>query len=115
MNDYRPDTLTSVVMKSFEPLCFNTLYYLYFTDLLLDPLQLADRANRSVDDSVNMALHYILQHQDSAENYARILFVDFSSTFNTILPPLTSQALLAERTQLHLKVDQTSCLTGGNM
>lgn len=69
------------------------------------PLQLAYRANRSVDDAVNMALHYILQHMDSAVNYARILFVDFRSAFNTILPPLTSQALLAEHTQLHPQAD----------
>ncbi|KAK3568507.1 hypothetical protein QTP86_008603 [Hemibagrus guttatus] len=48
------------------------------TDPLLDPLQFAYRANRSVDDAVNMALHFILQHLDSPGSYARILFVDFS-------------------------------------
>ena len=58
------------------------------TDPVLDPLQFAYRANRSTDDAVNLALHYILQHLDTAGNYARILFVDFSSAFNTILPDL---------------------------
>ncbi len=54
--------------------------------VMLDPLQFAYRANRSVDDAVNMGLHYILQHLDRPETYARIPFVDFSSAFNTIIP-----------------------------
>ncbi len=52
----------------------------------LDPLQFAYRANRSVDYVVNMGLHYVLQHLDRPGNYVRILFVDFSSAFNTIIP-----------------------------
>lgn len=42
------------------------------------------RANRSVVDAVIMAPHFILQHQYSLGTYARSLFVDFSSAFNTI-------------------------------
>ncbi|MFM9587201.1 reverse transcriptase domain-containing protein, partial [Streptomyces caniscabiei] len=79
LNDYRPVALTSVVMKSFEHLVLSHLKSI--TDPLLDPLQFAYRANRSVDDAVNMALHFILQHLDSSGTYARILFVDFSSAF----------------------------------
>uniref|UniRef100_A0A669C1K0 Reverse transcriptase domain-containing protein n=1 Tax=Oreochromis niloticus TaxID=8128 RepID=A0A669C1K0_ORENI len=71
-------------MKSFERLVLSYLRTL--TAPLLDPLQFAYRANRSVDDAINMALHFILQHLDSPGTYARILFVDFSSAFNTILP-----------------------------
>ncbi|TWW65541.1 hypothetical protein D4764_21G0004410 [Takifugu flavidus] len=56
---------------------------LYLTDPLLDPLKFTYRANRSVNDTV-MALHYILQHLDSAGNYIRILIVEFSSAFYTI-------------------------------
>ncbi len=44
------------------------------------------RANRSVDDAVNMGLHFILQRLDRPGTYVRILFVDFSSAFNTIIP-----------------------------
>ncbi len=40
-----------------------------------------------------MGLHYILQHLDKPGNYARILFVDFSSPFNTIMPDLLSDKL----------------------
>ncbi|KAK0140530.1 putative RNA-directed DNA polymerase from transposon BS [Merluccius polli] len=63
------------------------------TNPFLDPLQFAYRANRSVDDAVNLALHYILQHLDSAGTYARILCVDFSSAFNTIIPALLQEKL----------------------
>ncbi len=55
------------------------------TGPLLDPLQFAYRANRSVDDAVNMGQHYVFQHLDRPWTYVRILFVDFSSAFNAII------------------------------
>ncbi|KAL0159564.1 hypothetical protein M9458_043289, partial [Cirrhinus mrigala] len=58
------------------------------TETLLDPLQFAYQANRSVDDAVNMGLHYILQHLDKPGTYARSLFVDCSSAFNTAIPDI---------------------------
>ncbi len=84
LNDYRPVALTSVAMKSFERLVL--AYLKDTTGPLLDLLQFAYRANRSVDDAVNMGLHFILQHLNRPGTYVRILFVDFSSTFNTIIP-----------------------------
>lgn len=42
-------------------------------------MQFADRANGSTEDTVNMALRYVLEHLDTAGNYTRLLFVDFSS------------------------------------
>ncbi len=94
LNDYRPVALMSVVMKSFEKLVLAHLKDI--TGPLLDPLQFAYRANRSVDDAVNMGLHYVLQHLDRPGAYVRILFVDFSSAFNTIIP----NRLLPKLTQL---------------
>ncbi|KAI4893083.1 hypothetical protein NFI96_025602, partial [Prochilodus magdalenae] len=91
LNDYRPVALTSVVMKVFERLILAHLKSI--TDPLLDPLQFAYRANRSVDDVVNLTLHFILQHLDSHGNYARVLFVDFSSAFNTVVPQLLQAKL----------------------
>ncbi len=91
LNDYRPVALTSVVMKSFEKLVL--AYLKDITGPLLDPLQFAYRANRSVDDAVNMRLHYILQHLDRPGTYVRILFVDFSSAFNMIIPSLLQPKL----------------------
>ncbi len=81
-------------MKSFEKLVLAHLKDI--TGPLLDPLQFAYRANRSVDDAVNMGLHYVLQHLDRPGAYVRILFVDFSSAFNTIIP----NRLLPKLTQL---------------
>ena len=92
LNDYRPVAMTSVVMKSSERLVLSQLKSI--TDPLLDPLQFAYRTNRSVDDAVNMALRFILQHLDSSGNYARILLVDFSSAFNTIIPSLLKDKLI---------------------
>ncbi|WP_244166816.1 reverse transcriptase domain-containing protein, partial [Aeromonas lusitana] len=83
--------MTSVVMKSFERLVLNHLKTL--TNSQLDPLQFAYRANRSVDDAVNLGLHYILQHLDRPGTYARMLFVDFSSAFNTIVPQILCSKL----------------------
>ncbi|KAI2644929.1 Heat shock protein 75 kDa, mitochondrial [Labeo rohita] len=98
LNDYRPVALTSVVMKSFERLVL--AYLKDITGPLLDPLQFAFRANRSVDDAVNMGLHYIFQHLDKPGTYARIFFVNFSSAFNTIIPDI-----------LHNKLSQLSVPT----
>lgn len=52
---------------------------------LLDPLQFTCRSNSLVDD-VNIVLHYILQHHDCPGTNARILFIDFTSALNTIIP-----------------------------
>ncbi len=96
LNDYRPVALMSVVTNSFEKLVLAHLKDI--TGPLLDPLQFAYRANRSVDDAVNMGLHFILQHLDRPGTYVRILFVDFSSAFNTII----SNLLLPKLTQLSM-------------
>ncbi|KAK3534858.1 hypothetical protein QTP86_028556 [Hemibagrus guttatus] len=52
LNDHRPVALTSVVMKSFERLVL--AYLKNITGPLLDPLQFAYRANRSMDDGVKL-------------------------------------------------------------
>ncbi|KAK3548246.1 hypothetical protein QTP70_005811 [Hemibagrus guttatus] len=91
LNDYRPVALTSVVMKLFDRLVL--AYLKNITGPLLDPLQFVYRANRSVDDAVNMGLHFILQHLDKSGTYVRLLLADFSSAFNTIIPTLLQTKL----------------------
>ncbi len=50
----------------------------------LDPLH---RPNRSTDDAISQVLHSSLTHIDSKNgNYVRLLFIDYSSAFNTIVP-----------------------------
>ncbi|KAK7093340.1 hypothetical protein V1264_007114 [Littorina saxatilis] len=83
-NDYRPVALTSVVMKCLERLVLQRLKVA--TDASLDPHQFAYRANRSVDDAVALGLHHIVEHLEKPGSYARVLFIDYSSAFNTIVP-----------------------------
>ncbi len=78
------------------------------TGPLLDPLQFAYRANKSVDDAVNMGLHYILQRLDRPGTYVRILFVDLDLFVKA--PLLTPSSPSAQTnsdlcTHLHLSVD----------
>ncbi|KAK0130917.1 putative RNA-directed DNA polymerase from transposon BS [Merluccius polli] len=46
----------------------------------------AYRANRSTEDAISLALHLTLAHLEEKNTYARLLFIDFSSAFNTIIP-----------------------------
>lgn len=85
LNDYRPVALTSIVMKVFEGLVKNVICS--FIPDTLDPLQFAYRSNRSTDDAISHILHSSLRHIDSNNrNYVRLLFIDYSSAFNTIVP-----------------------------
>ncbi len=52
----------------------------------LDPLQFAYRSNRSTDDAIAFTLHTALSHLENKNAYVRMLFVDYSSAFNTIVP-----------------------------
>ena len=52
----------------------------------LDPLQFAYRHNRSTANAISLALHSILEHLDNKDTYARLVFIDYSSAFNTIIP-----------------------------
>ncbi|KAI4876114.1 hypothetical protein NFI96_026138 [Prochilodus magdalenae] len=52
----------------------------------LDPLQFAYHPNRSTDDAISTTLHLALTHLDNRDTYVRMLFIDFSSAFNTIIP-----------------------------
>ncbi len=85
-NDYRPVALTPVIMK-----CFERLVLQHIKDYLLpdfDPYQFAYRANRSTEDAIAVALHSVLSHLEQQQSYVRLLFVDYSSAFNTIIPDI---------------------------
>ena len=84
LNDYRPISLTAIVMKCFEQIVRNVL--LTETQDFSDPFQFAYRANRSVSDALIIYLHNIYGHLDKPKTYVRTLFIDFSSAFNTIKP-----------------------------
>ena len=84
LNNYRPVALTSVVMKVFQRLVLS--YLEKCSGSLRDAFQFAYQANRSVEDAVALGLHHTLQHLEYPGTYARLLFLDFSSAFNTIIP-----------------------------
>ncbi len=85
LNDYRPVALTSIVMKVFERLVKSHISS--SIPVTLDPLQFAYRPNRSTDDAISHILHSSLTHIDSSNgNFARLLFIDYSLAFNTIVP-----------------------------
>ena len=69
--------------------CFERLVKDHITSTLpdtLDPLQFAYRPNRSTDDAIAITRHTALTHLDKRNTYVRMLFIDYSSAFNTIVP-----------------------------
>ena len=67
--------------------CFERLVKDHITSTLpdtLDPLQYAYHPNRYTDDAIT--LHTVLTHLDKRDTYVRMLFIDYSSAFNTIVP-----------------------------
>lgn len=48
--------------------------------------QYAYRKNHSISDAVSSVIHSALTHLESGDSYIRLLFLDFSSAFNTIIP-----------------------------
>eukprot|EP00061_Rhincodon_typus_P016793 g45188.t1 len=75
LNDYRPVTLMSIIMK-----CFKRLVTAHSNSSLpacLDPLQFAYRHTRSTADAIFQALHVSLEHLDDKDTYIRLLFIDY--------------------------------------
>ena len=74
----------SVAMKCFERLVMDHINSILLD--ILDQLQFEYQPNRSTDDPISIALHTALSHQDKRNTYVRMLFIDYSSAFNTIVP-----------------------------
>ncbi len=83
LNDWRPVALTPIFSKCFEKLIRD--YICSVLPASLDPLQFAYRSNRSPDDAIAFTLHTALSHLENKNAYVRMLFVDYSSAFNTIV------------------------------
>lgn len=61
---------------------------------VLDPLQIAYREARSTNDAFYSIIHLAVKHLKDPKAYAWILFVDFSSAFNTPQPQLLISKLM---------------------
>jgi hypothetical protein len=92
MNDLRPVALTCVLMKCFESIVKD----LISADVKgqCDQFQFAYREGKSTEDAVTVLLHTVLSHLDKNKTYTRLLFVDFSSAFNTMQPHILLKKLL---------------------
>lgn len=91
-NDFRPIVITSLVMKCLEKYVVAKLKS--NVNSLLDSFQFAYKERRGTVDAVNTVVHLILQHLENPNAYARLLFVDFSSAFNTLQPELLLDKLV---------------------
>ena len=76
-------------MKSFE----HVIKQRFMSILDLDQHQFAYRQNRSTKDAFISLDHILRKHLEQPKSYARVLFVDFSSAFNTILPHILAERL----------------------
>ena len=92
MKDFRPVALTPIIAKCFERVVCNKL--MLAAGDRLDPLQFAYRAQRGVEDATLTLLHLILQHLETSGATARVLFMDFSSAFNTLRHHVLLQRLI---------------------
>jgi hypothetical protein len=91
-NDLRPVALTAIVMKTFERIVLKHLK----PDIKphMDKLQFAYSEGKGVDDAALTLQHTLNSHLDNPNTHARVLFVDFSSAFNTIQPHLLMKKLI---------------------
>ena len=72
--------------------CFERLVMAHINIIIpetLDRLQYADLPNRSTVDTKSIALHTALSHLEKRNTYVRMLFIDYSSEFNIIVPSLS--------------------------
>ena len=97
-NDFRPVALSSILMKSLERIICPVLSR--SVQSKLDQYQFAYKCGRNTKDAVATLTHLVLKHLDLPNHkpYARVLFIDYSSAFNTIKPDL----LLSKMQQLDI-------------
>ena len=88
-NDLRPVALTAIIMKSLERIVLRHLN----PEKLIDSSQFAYIKDRSVEDASLILQHNIQAHLDHPRTYVRVMFIDFSSAFNTIQPHILLEKL----------------------
>ncbi|KAI3363082.1 hypothetical protein L3Q82_011534 [Scortum barcoo] len=91
LNDFRPVVLTSHLMKTLERLFLSLLRPQ--VQHAQDRLQFAYQPGVGVEDAILYLLHRAHSHLDKGSGTVRILFLDFSSAFNTIQPTLLRDKL----------------------
>ena len=99
-NDTRPVALTSLLMKCLEHIVKK--YLCRDISDILDPLQFAYRTGKSVQDAVLTLMHQVTEHLEKSNSCVRVLYIDFSSAFNTIQTHILLRKLLKMKVNSHL-------------
>lgn len=87
LNDYRPVALPIVAVPIIIK-CFGKLVLKHLQTSLpsaFDQHQFAYRQGRSTEDAVAIAVRSALKQLEHSGSYVRMLFIDYSSAFNTII------------------------------
>ena len=84
--EYHPVALTPIITKCLEGLVFNHIRSCLPPSF--DLHQFAYRVDRSTEDAIAITLHTALSHLKHRESYFRMLFVDYSLAFNTVIPDI---------------------------
>ncbi|KAL0154729.1 hypothetical protein M9458_048992, partial [Cirrhinus mrigala] len=80
LNDYHPIALAQIMMKCFERLVMHHIKS--SLPNLMNPFC----PYRSTDNAISSTHHLAYTHLEQKDSYVRMLFIDFSSAFNTIIP-----------------------------
>ena len=78
------EALTPIIAKYFERLVRKRLKSALLPNI--DQHQYPYRENRFTEDAITTALHTALTHLDTKGTYTRLLYIDFRSAFNMIIP-----------------------------
>lgn len=81
-NHYWPVALISIIMKCLEKLILRILLLVVSPLMVSHQIPYQDR--RGMKDAMACLLHFLLLHFETPTNFARLLFINFSSAFNTI-------------------------------
>jgi len=77
--------------------CFERLVVTVFKKQVksfLDPFQFAYKIGRGTDDAINCITHLVNSHLEDSQAYAHLLFIGFSSAFNTLQPIILMKKLI---------------------
>ncbi len=86
LKDFRPIALTSILCKCMERILCKEL--MSQIKGMVDPLQFAYMPDRSTVDASLTLLHKVQHHLDKTNAHVRIIFMDFTSAFNTVQPQI---------------------------
>ena len=82
LKDFRPIALTSILGKCFERVISKQITMSVSNSL--DHLQFAYKSQRGTDDATVSLFNTLAKHLQFPNHYARVLFIDFSSAFNSM-------------------------------